>query len=326
MSNRIEYNPSISVVFTSYNHREYLRQALDALINQTFKNFELIIVDDCSTDGSQEILKEYAVLDQRIRLYLNDKNSGSYVISTNYGASLATAPYVVFAQCDDWAERNQLELLYQQFCLYDIGVVFSSSYMVDSDGNVLGLDFEYRSKLFKKNCNSDCVIKDKDAFLYLLDSCIIPNLSAALIKKELFDELKGLSEDYVVLSDWDFWLKLSQKCDFYYIRQPLNNFRQHSTTIRNSVKIERQIDELFLMYRGVLLRSSDYRYRILTCAAKVCILIIIENLGLFKITLKKIWSEGRRLSYFWMMYMFIAFVQCCYSFLQSKLSKILHHI
>lgn len=238
--------PKISIVFTSYNHKEFLRQALDSLINQTFKEFELIVVDDCSTDGSQEVLKSYH--DPRIRLFLNEKNSGSYVKSSNFGASKAVAPYILFAQCDDWAEPTQLERLVDCMETHRVGVVYSCSNMVDEKGTFMRTDFDGRLPSFKKKCATDTVIEKKEAMYYLLDSCIIPNLSAALIKKSLFDELKGLPDNYLVLADWDFWLRMSLVSDFYYIREPLNNFRQHSTTIRSTIKMKRQLLELFHMF------------------------------------------------------------------------------
>ena len=101
--------PLVSIVFTSYNHKEYLRQALDSLLNQTYPNTEIIIIDDCSTDGSQEILKEYKHF-ENINLKLQTQNSGSYVKASNYGASFAKGEYLLFAQCDDFAEPNQIEL------------------------------------------------------------------------------------------------------------------------------------------------------------------------------------------------------------------------
>lgn len=251
--------PKISIVFTSYNHKEYLHQALDSLLAQTFKEFELIIIDDCSTDGSKEILKEYSSKDSRVKLILNEKNSGSYVLSTNQGASYASADLIIFAQCDDWAEKNQLEKLYKAITENKTDVVFSSSRMVDEKGVVLGSDFEGREKLFQKRHNTDSIITKSEAKDYLLRACIIPNLSAALIRKSLFKEIGGLSSQFVVLADWDFWLKASLKTDIYFIRESLNNFRQHSTTIRSAVRMKKQINEIFIMLRNhqeVTLSSS----------------------------------------------------------------------
>ena len=81
-------HPLVSIVFTSYNHKEYLRQALDSLLNQTYPNTEIIIIDDCSTDGSQEILREYEHI-ENINLHMQSQNSGSYVKASNLGASFA---------------------------------------------------------------------------------------------------------------------------------------------------------------------------------------------------------------------------------------------
>lgn len=241
--------PRISIVFTSFNHREFLPQALDSLLNQTFRDFELIVVDDCSTDGSQRILEEYAARDTRIRLFLNDRNSGSYVHSTNLGATKATAPYIIFAQCDDYAEPTQLEKLYTAMTGHpDVGVVFSASRMVDQNGASLGEDFDVREQEFKRYCATDVLIPKKQMSRFLLYSCVIPNLSAALVRRELFELQGGLNTSYFVLADWDFWLKTSLECDFYYLREPLNNFRQHDTTIRASVKFKRQMQEVFTMY------------------------------------------------------------------------------
>ena len=319
MNDNILQRPEISIVFTSYNHKEYLKQSLDALLNQTFTNYELIIVDDCSTDGSQEILKYYARIDKRIRLYLNDKNSGSYVTSTNYGASLSVAPYIIFAQCDDWAELTQLETLYEKICRFNVGVVFSGSNMVDAYGNLLNTDYNYRSKLFRKKCTKDCIITKREAYYYLLDSCIIPNLSAALINKELFDKAGGLSNRYFVLADWDFWLRISQVCDFYYVKTILNNFRQHDASIRSTIKIEKHIEELMLMYSNVLMHSHHDRYQILSCAAKVSMLMIKDNVTWRWVCFKKICKEGACLSRFWLFYIVKAFCVYLFIFMKSKI-------
>lgn len=241
--------PQISVIFTSYNHHEFLRQALDGLISQTFTNFELIIVDDCSTDGSQEILRGYAERDSRIKLNLLQENTGSYVHSTNLGAGMASAPYIIFEQCDDYAEPTQLEKLYRASQENpDVGVIYSSSRMVDAKGRDLGNDYDCRSRCFKNRCVGNTLIPARQMGEFFLHSCVIPNLSAALIKRELFEKFNGLSAKYLVLADWDFWFKMTTECDFYYLREPLNNFRQHSTTIRKSVKMKRQIGELFQAY------------------------------------------------------------------------------
>jgi len=240
--------PLVSIVFTSYNHKEFLEQALNSLISQTYSNFEIIIVDDCSTDGSQEILKQYE-FHPNIHLNLNKQNSGSYVKASNLGASLAKGDYLLFAQCDDFAEPKQVERLMQPLLKYqDIGVSFCRSNMIDKDGIVLGTDFDVRESSFKKNHEFDGKISGQMMRKYLSKSCVIPNLSAAIIRASLYRKVGCLSPKYLVVADWAFWLALSENCNFYYTSEILNNFRQHNTTIRSTIKIKKQIIELYEVF------------------------------------------------------------------------------
>src|SRR5690606_23818597 len=137
-------SPLVSVVFTSYNHAEYLQQALDSILSQSFQNFELIVVDDCSTDGSAEILKSYSEI-PCIKLHLLEKNTGSYVHASEFGARKAVGKYLLFAQCDDFAETNQLERLIHPIEIYNnVGVVFSRSKLVDKNGSFISEDYSLR--------------------------------------------------------------------------------------------------------------------------------------------------------------------------------------
>ena len=297
-------SPLISVVFTSYNHKEYLCQALDSLLAQTFTDFELIIIDDCSTDGSQEILSEYAKRDSRIRLTLNSKNSGSYVYSTNQGAALATAPYLVFAQCDDWAENDQLEKLYFAIEHTNSGVVFSKSNLVDERGKFIGTDFDTRDSRFKSRYGNGGLISSYDAFKELMQGCIIPNLSAAMIKRSLFNELNGLSSEYKVLADWDFWIRLSTVETFYYVPDPLNNFRQHSTTIRSQVHIAKQMDELVNMYQKAISYHPEIKNYILNNAALNWVFYAHGNIRSWLKSFIACWKKGKKLTAWWWYYSF----------------------
>jgi glycosyltransferase involved in cell wall biosynthesis len=254
-------NPLVSIVFTSYNHKKYLKQSLDSIITQTYKNVELIIVDDCSTDGSQEILKEYAHF-EHVQLNLLEKNTGGYVKASNYGAKMAKGELLLFAQCDDFCEPRQIELLVQALLEHpDAGVAYSRSYLVDKDGVVFADDFKGREKAFREKCSRDVLISGREMRSFLSYSCVIPNLSAAMIRRSLYVESGGLSDKYLVAADWAFWLELSEVTNFYYLTQPLNYFRQHSTTIRSSIKATIQISEIYNIFYGHIrqfsLKGSD---------------------------------------------------------------------
>ena len=259
--------PLVSVVFTSYNHKEYLKQALDSLINQTYSHLEIIIIDDCSTDGSQEILRNYEHL-PNINLQLQTKNSGSYVKASNLGASFAKGEFLLFAQCDDFAEPTQIEQLMDAFVKNPaVGVVYSKSNLVDKNGIVFSNDFVGRERKFKEAVRNNPIIRGIQLKEFLFYSCVIPNLSAALIRTELYKKVAGLSDKYLVVADWEFWLDLSDLTDFYYIESPLNNFRQHETTIRSSIKMKTQILEIYSMFnrhlqKSILSLESKHKLRV----------------------------------------------------------------
>ncbi len=278
--------PLVSIVFTSYNHKEYLKQALDSLVNQTYPNLEIIIIDDCSTDGSQEILKEYNSY-KHINLKLETKNSGSYVKASNYGASFAKGEYILFAQCDDFAEAIQIEVLIKEFEKNpSVGVVFSKSQLVDEKGIVFTDDFVGREMGFKEAVSKTGLISGTKMKEFLSFSCIIPNLSAALIKRELFESVNQLSDKYLVVADWEFWLDMTEVTNFYYVSEPLNFFRQHGTTIRSSIKMKTQIIEIFKMFYNHISKNEltpIQKHRLKVGAGAVWFSYYLEN--------KKIWLD-----------------------------------
>lgn len=240
--------PFVSIVFTSYNHRRFLRKALERLLYQTYPNYEVIVIDDCSTDGSQDIIKEYAD-HPRLRMELRTTNSGSYVKASNYGASFANGTILMFAQCDDYADATQLEKLVNAMLENEnAGVVFSKSNLIDEHDAFIADDFTGRESAFREKCKNNTLITKQEMIRFLSYSCVLPNLSAAIIRKDLFHAIGGFSEKYLVMSDWGFWLDLAVKTDFYYITEPLNNFRQHNKTIRSSIKIRTQIIELYAIF------------------------------------------------------------------------------
>jgi glycosyltransferase involved in cell wall biosynthesis len=242
-------NPTLSVVFTSYNHEEYLQQAIESILGQTFRDFELIIVDDCSTDGSRLILESYRDI-REISLYLLESNTGSYVKASHYGALKAKGKYLLFAQCDDYSEPNQFSRLMEAIRNHqDAGVVFSRSKLVNETGSLISDDFSIRQQSFRKKCKSDTMITGLEMRAFLSYACVIPNLSAALMRRDLYFEVGGLPEKYIMAADWAFWLSMAEKTNFYYIAECLNNFRQHGTTIRSSVKVEKQLIEIYSLFK-----------------------------------------------------------------------------
>lgn len=105
-------NNLVSIIMPSYNTAKYISAAIESILNQTYENWELIIVDDCSTDNTDEILTEYAKKDSRIRYYKNEKNSGA-AVARNRALRQAKGKWVAFLDSDDLWEKDKLE---KQIC------------------------------------------------------------------------------------------------------------------------------------------------------------------------------------------------------------------
>ena len=106
----ILHTPTVSIIVPNFNHAPFLRKRVDSILGQTYQDFEIILLDDCSTDESRSILREYSDR-PHVRLAFNDANSGSGYRQWNKGVSLARGKYVWIAESDDYADGNLLQRL-----------------------------------------------------------------------------------------------------------------------------------------------------------------------------------------------------------------------
>jgi glycosyltransferase involved in cell wall biosynthesis len=225
----------VSVIVASYNHAEYLEQRMDSLINQTYQDIEILVIDDCSTDNSVEVLRKYKS-DPKVKLTIRKENGG-WVAVSNQGVELSAGEFVIFANCDDACDPSMIERLVDSMHTNPTaGIAYCRSLMIDEQSNILGNDFNVRERAFKHRCASDTLLSGSEMSRFLLISCVIPNLSAALFRRACFDQVGYLSTDYRVCADWELFFRVVHNYDVAYVVAPLNNFRQHKSTIRSSTK------------------------------------------------------------------------------------------
>ena len=134
MSN-LDYNfPAISVIIPMYNVEKYVGQCLESLLNQTFQDFEVIVVDDCSTDNSIEVVKKYIPnFKNRLQIIKLDKNSGNAALPRNMGLRLSRGKYISFIDPDDLIVKNAFEILYNIAESTQAEVVHSERYLAPID-------------------------------------------------------------------------------------------------------------------------------------------------------------------------------------------------
>ncbi|WP_214714324.1 glycosyltransferase family 2 protein [Exiguobacterium sp. s151] len=129
-----------SVIIPCYNSKESIVKCIDSLTNQTFQDFDVIIIDDCSQDDTYNFLEQY-LSNVPLNTYLlkNEKNSGP-AFSRNKGISVSKSTYIAFCDSDDWYERNYLQLMYEAAVVQDADIVFSNSRRVFAQGKTMPLN------------------------------------------------------------------------------------------------------------------------------------------------------------------------------------------
>jgi len=239
----------VSLVVASYNHAEYLVRRMEGLINQTYPHIEILVIEDCSPDNSLEVLRKYGS-HPKVRLIVREQNGG-WVKVSNQGVEESCGEFILFANCDDDCDPHMVAQLVSAMQVHPTaGIAFCRSLLVDECDQVIGDDFVIRERAFQEKCATDTLISGAQMGRFLLHSCVIPNLSAALIRKQCFEAAGALSAEYRVCSDWDLFFRIAANFDVAYVAKPLNKFRQHRTTIRSMTKGRITYEEFFRLLLG----------------------------------------------------------------------------
>lgn len=245
----------VTAIVASYNHAGYLKERMDSLVNQTWKDLEIIVIDDYSTDHSLEILRPYTKYPQ-VKLIENKKNAG-WVSVSNQGLKMATGEFVIFENCDDFCNVRQIENLVNALHVHSsAGIAFCRSSMVDEHSVVYGDDYHVREKAFKQHVEKNTFFTGNEMCKFLFHSCVLPNLSAVLFRKEDLDRVGGFSQEFLVCADWELFFKIAQIKNFIYVPEALNSFRQHRATIRKSTKEKIVYDEYFRLLSRYIKQTS----------------------------------------------------------------------
>jgi len=217
--------PLVSVVVPNYNHGRYLSRRLESILTQTFSDFELIFLDDASTDDSLAVFNLYSK-DPRIRFSLSRANSGSPFKQWNRGLAMATGKYIWIAESDDFSAPTFLSSLVPLLENDpDCGIALCQSYIVGPEDEVTGT-FTYGQFADSSRWLNDFRAQGvNELSRYFTIANVIPNASAVLFRAELLSKGISAPEDMRLAGDWMFWVRLLEKADLSYLAAPLNYFR-----------------------------------------------------------------------------------------------------
>lgn len=256
-------NPEISIVMPVFNVEKYIKEAIESILSQTFKNWELIIMDDGSTDKTALILEKYIKEDKRIK-YVRRENNVGIIDNLNNGVALAKSQLIARMDGDDISLPERLEIEYQ-FMKKNPKCVLVGTWaeMIDKDGNKLQ-DIKYKTQ--------DFFLRAKmllgDPFIH----------GSILMRKKAFVESGGYPSEYKYCEDYALWIKIMKLGLIANIPQILYKWRQHDIDI--------QSEKLRMQKRNTEKLQSQMRYSLIYLPERI-ILFTIKIYQTFKRWLSK---------------------------------------
>lgn len=217
--------PLISIVLPVYNGEKYLGKAIKSCINQTYKNLEIIIIDDYSTDSSLYIAEEFSKKDSRIKIIKNNSNE-KLPVCLNIGHKIANGKFITWTSDDNIYQKEAINTLYQTIVEEKADIVYSEYLLIDESGNLIG----------QSNLNS---------IEFLLFNGVIG--ACFLYKKEVYERNEGYREDLVLVEDYDFWIRALKHSIYFKINNPgYYYYRYHPNSLTVKIKSNPLIKEEFL--------------------------------------------------------------------------------
>jgi glycosyltransferase involved in cell wall biosynthesis len=241
--------PLISVIIPAFNSGKYLAQTIDSVLAQSYQNFEIIIVDDGSTDDTLQLAKNIAEKDNRIKVY-SIPPAGRPSVPRNFGIQQAKGDLVAFLDSDDLWGRSKLDDQLRVFrnnpktgFVYSVSVTFG-------DVNLLSPAYEVFPLITKAAKNREDLLKMGNT---------IP-LSSVLIKASLLKEVKGFDEDpQLLIEDYDLWLRLSSLTTFRFLPRIHVFYRIHSSQFSADWETKKQRLDYLSKKRNIKL--PEYKFR-----------------------------------------------------------------
>ncbi len=220
-------NPKVSIVMSVYNGEDHLREALESILNQSFKDFEFIIIDDSSSDNSWAIITEYAELDQRIRLFKNENNIG-LTKSLNKGLTLTQGKYIARQDADDISLPNRLQLQVDFLDAHpEVGALGSAIEFIDDQGSV--------SRQLEVPTDHETL-----QAVLLVNNCLWH--SSMTIAAKQIQQIGGYDEQFVYAQDYDLWWRIGRHSRLATLSDILLQYRLDNSSAITKLKRKQQLE------------------------------------------------------------------------------------
>ncbi len=247
---RKENDFKISVVIPNYNYERFLEERLYSVLNQKVKIFEILLLDDCSTDNSREkidhlveVLEEYI----NIKKVYNKENSGSAFKQWKKGFEMSKGDYVWIAEADDYCDKDLLKTLVKPLKKEDnIRISYCDTAYIDGVGKKILKSIKSEIDIMKTgHWDHDFINEGKEEIKnYAFLNCTIANVSSALIKKDDYHQYFELSGKFKQAGDWLFYVNVMKNGKIAYSSKTLNYYRVHGNNVSSVTKKDAHLKEI----------------------------------------------------------------------------------
>ena len=250
---RIEPKYKVSVILPNYNYAKYLKKRVKGIEKQTYPVYELILLDDDSSDNSVSIIEKIKFKYQ-IKKVINDKNSGSVFNQWKKGIELATGDLIWIAEADDLADSKFRENVVAKFDHPNTILSFSDSKRIDQNGKIIGKTYseiadEKNSGRYKKDYVNDGIEEIKN---YLVVKNYIYNASGVVFRNGDYSEILEKCKKFKLAGDWYMYLQILKKGNVAYTAKPLNLHRIHTNSVTKVTKAMDHYNEVVSIQEEIM--------------------------------------------------------------------------
>lgn len=241
-------NELISIVLPVFNGEDYLKDSIDSVLYQTFTNWELLILDDCSTDSTSKIAMEYVSKDCRIKYYRNDKNL-RLPGNLNKGFSLSSGDWLTWTSDDNYYYPNALEKMLAVAKEKGSEYVIASSIVINSNGEKI-----------------EEWIAPVDAYERSIGECV--GNACFLYSRKVYEKIGDYNPEAVLCEDFDYWQRICMNFKPVVITEPLYAYRKHAASLTSTLKqseicknIKKMLERNLIGYGKLNYRQKYYYYK-----------------------------------------------------------------
>ena len=245
----------VSVIIPNYNYEDFIEERIDSILRQTYPIYELIILDDCSTDNSvkkiKEVLKKYP--DLKPKLIVNKKNSNSVFSQWQKGFTESTGDYVWIAEADDSCDAHFLEEIMKGFEDTEVKISYTESLRMNEQNQIISSSCrDWMEGVSTTRWNHSFIHEGTKEITEALSICnTIPNVSAVVFKKENQVELIEEAKKFKISGDWYLYIRILENGKISYCNKSYNYFRKHSKSTSTVAKKEIELEEVLKIQKMV---------------------------------------------------------------------------